>query len=229
VRAVVASVAPREAALAAVVFEGPLGTDGLLVTADMGPAVPFGRGGHCPIRFGHGPAHDSRLAREAGALVVAGDRLAVESSSAPGHLPVQVALTGRPPVELSQGELYAPASRTFDVVVRGEREWTITVRTATRARPAHLTHDEPPTDRPVLPLSGHERSLLDSYVAPLREGRYEPATHAEVAQQLGYSVSKVRFDLYDLWARMVSRGLPVPGYADKRMAVARAALANGIV
>jgi hypothetical protein len=84
------------------------------------------------------------------------------------------------------------------------------------------------TDRPALALTRHERHVLDAYLAPLRQGGFEPATHAEVAQQLSYSASKVRSDLYGLWARMVGEGLPVPAYADKRMAVARAALSNGL-
>jgi hypothetical protein len=217
-----------EAVLAAVVFEGPHGTDGLLITSAMGPAVPFGRGGHCPIRFGHGPDHDARLARQAGTLVVAGERLAVESSPLPDHLPVQVVLAGRPPVELSQGELYAPAATEFDVVVRGERVWSITVRNALRGQPSVPASDEPLTQRPEFSLSGHERQVLNAYVGPLREGRLEPATHAEVAEMLSYSVSKVRSDLYGIWAKMVAGGLPVPAYADKRVAVARAALANGV-
>jgi hypothetical protein len=214
--------------VAAVVYEGPRGTEGIIITREMA-SVPFGRGGQCLIRFGHGPALDPRLARQAGTLVVAGDRLAVESSPSRQHLPVQVATTGRPPVELAHGELFSPAAGTFDVIVRGERSWVISVRTTTRRAPRPVpTSTDPATNRQLLSLSGHERKVLEAYAAPLRGGGLEPATHAEVAELLHYSASKVRGDLYRVWAKMVSAGLPVPSYADKRMAVAQAALTNGL-
>jgi hypothetical protein len=66
--------------------------------------------------------------------------------------------------------------------------------------------------------------VLDAYVAPLRQGRLEPSTHAEVAERLSYSINKTRRDLYGIWQQMVTCGVSVPDYGDKRVAVAQAAL-----
>jgi hypothetical protein len=86
------------------------------------------------------------------------------------------------------------------------------------------TSEDPPTERRRLTFSDHERKVLDAYVAPLRAGRLEPATHAEVAEQLSYSINKTRRDLYGIWQQMVTCGVSVPDYGDKRVAVAQAAL-----
>jgi hypothetical protein len=220
-----------DAALAAVVFDGPNGCDGRVITATAGVAIPFGRGSHCLIRFGHAPSPDLGLARHAGAFLVAGDRLFLESSAQGGRAPVQIRVAGRPPLDLPPGEAYGPAAAEYEVVVRGDRDWVLHVRT--RARPASpapgAAAGDPPTERRPLRLSDHQRRVLDAYVSPLRAGRLEPCTHAEVAERLSYSVNKVRRDLYDIWQQMVACGVPVPEYGDKRVAVAQAALANGLV
>jgi hypothetical protein len=221
---------PAPRALAAVVYEAPHGTDGVLITDAMGPTVPFGRGGDCPIRFGYAPRIDARLPRRAGALLAAAGRVAVESSPAPGHAPLQIRAPGRPPVEIAQGEVYAPASPEFELVVRGEREWLLTVRGRRTGEPSTgAGSEDPTTDRWGPDLTDHERRVLASYLAPLRAGLLEPATHAEVAATLHFSANKVRGDLYGIWAKMIAHGLPVPDYSDKRMAVTRAAMSNGTV
>jgi hypothetical protein len=217
------------AALAAVVFEGPAGPDGVVIPASADAPLAFGRGAHCPIRFGHAPTPDLRLARHAGSFLVAGDRLVIESSPQPGHAPVQICLGDRPPVELPPGEAYGPAAVEYDVIVRGERAWVMHVRTRSRAlaagAPAGASVD-PPTERRPLLLSDHQRQVLEAYVAPLRAGRLEPSTHAEVAERLSYSINKIRRDLYGIWQELVTCGVAVPDYGDKRVAVAHAALAN---
>ena len=43
------------------------------------------------------------------------------------------------------------------------------------------------------------------------------------------AASKVRGDLYDLWARMVAEELPVPSHGDKRFAVAHVAQVHRLV
>jgi hypothetical protein len=215
-------------AVAAVVYEGPNGPDGFVMTDTAEARVPFGRGGHCPIRFGHVPTPDLQLARHAGAFLVTGDRVLVEGAAQPGHAPVQICVGGRPPLDLPPGEAYGPAAIEYDVVVRGERRWVLHVRTrAPRPVPVPSATD-PPTVRRPLDLSVHERQVLEAYVAPLRAGRLEPSTHAEVAERLSYSVNKVRRDLYGIWQQLVTSGLAVPEYADKRVAVAHAAIANRI-
>jgi hypothetical protein len=215
-------------ALAAVVFEGPLGPDGAVISGSSGDRVAFGRGARCPIRFGHAPAPDLGLPRHAGAFLVAGERVMVETSAEAGHAPVRIVWEDRPPLDLPPGEVYGPASVEFDVVVRGERSWVLHVRTRGPVPPPAPdgSAGDPPTERRPFDLGGHERMVLDAYVAPLRAGRLEPATHAEVAERLSYSVNKVRRDLYGIWQQMVTCGVAVPEYGDKRVAVAQAALAH---
>jgi hypothetical protein len=212
--------------VAAVVYEAPHGTDGMLITAGTGPVVAFGRGGDCPIRFGYAPRVDAQVPRRAGAFLAAAGRLAVESPSKPGPAPLQVRAPGRPPVELAPGELYAPGTVEFDVVIRGERDWVMTVRRRYRvdADLAGSDADGPTTRGSGLELTDHERRVLAAYLAPMRAGRLEPATHADVAGALHFSANKVRGDLYGIWAKMIAHGVVVPGYADKRMAVTHAAM-----
>jgi hypothetical protein len=214
--------------LAAVVFEGPHGADGYLLSEGTGSTVPFGRAAQCPIRFGHSPKPDLRLARHAGTFLVAGDRLVIEGAPQEQSPPLRICVPGRPPFDLPPGEAYGPSAVEYDVVVRGERDWTMQVRT--RARTPVLLGDpsDPPTDRRPLRLSEHQRTVLNAYVAPLRAGRLEPSTHAEVAEELAYSINKTRRDLYQIWQLMVTGGVVVPEYGDKRVAVAQAALSHGL-
>ena len=220
---------PSRSALAAVVFDSPHGADGYLFVEGGESTVPFGRGAHCTIRFGHAPAPDLRLARRAGSFLIAGDRLVIESSPDPQNGPLRIQAEGRPPFELPPGEAYGPASQEYDLIVRGEQEWVLHVRTRPRRLgPPPISSDDPPTERRPLTLTDHERRVLDAYVAPLRAGGLEPSTHAEVADRLSYSVNKTRRDLYGIWQQMVTCGVAVPDYADKRIAVAHAALAYHI-
>ena len=218
-----------EATLAAVVFEGPTGADGYLITGEPGLSVAFGRGAHCPIRFGHAPTPDLRLARHCGSFLVAGDRMVIESSPT-GGAPLRICVEGRPPLELPAGEAYGPAATDFEVIVRGEQDWSMHVRTRRRLASDGVgdCSADPPTERRPLILSPHEREVLAAYVAPLRAGRLEPSTHAEVAERLSYSINKTRRDLYGIWQQMVTSGVSVPEYGDKRIAVALAALSNGL-
>jgi hypothetical protein len=213
--------------IAAVLFEGPNGADGFLFT-EGDTQVPFGRGGQCPIRFGHAPAPDLRLPRHAGTFLVAGDRLVIEAATQERAAPIRVMMKGRPPYDLPPGEAYGPAAIAYDVVVRGERDWVMQVRTRTRTPQPLVDNSDPPTERRPLLLSEHQREVLAAYVAPLRAGRLEPSTHAEVAEQLAYSINKTRRDLYEIWQLMVTGGVAVPEYGDKRVAVAQAALTHGL-
>jgi hypothetical protein len=221
-------------AVAAVVFEAPHGTDGYLISSDMGPSVAFGRGGDCPIRFGYAPRLDPRLPRRAGALVLADGLVAVQSSESADHPAIQVRTEGRAPVELREGDLYAPAAVEFVVVARGREEWPMTVRVRRPSAPGNRVRGggddvaDPTTERRRLDLSEHERAVLAAYLAPLRAGQLEPATHADVAAALHFSANKVRGDLYDIWAKMVAGGVPVLPYSDRRMAVTQAALHHGL-
>jgi hypothetical protein len=220
--------APGGDAIAAVIYPAPHGTDGVLITPASGPFVAFGRGGDCAIRFGYAPHPDTRLPRRAGAFLIAGTRVAVENTSTTTPASLQVRAPGQPPVEVSPGEVYAPSALEYDVIVRGERDWTQTVRVRpfTSLPPSH---GDPTTQDWDLNLSDQEHRVLAAYLTPLQAGRLEPATHTEVAAALHYSTNKVRSDLYSIWAKMIAGGVPVPDYHDKRMAVTTAAVKNGII
>jgi hypothetical protein len=218
--------------VAAVVFDAPTGPDGFLITTAMAPRVAFGRGGQCAIRFGYAPEPDLRLSRHAGSFILAGERLLVESAPQDGQAPLEITVPGRPPLALPPGEIYGPDAVEFHVVTRGDRDWALHVRV--RSSRAFLPADtdmldDPPTVRMTVRLTDHDRQVLGAYSAPLRAGRLEPSTHAEVAKQLSYSTNKVRGDLYRIWQEMVASGLAVPDYTDKRVAVARAAIDHRLV
>jgi hypothetical protein len=193
--------------------------------------VPFGRSRACLVRFGHAPTADARLARHAGSILRAGDdRVVIECSPEPGHAPLEVRSPDAPTVLVRLGEAFSPSAASFEVVVRGTREWVLAVRTR-RRRSRYDTGgraDEPETRRWRLELTDHEREVLAAYVAPLRSGGLEPAGHKEAAAALHYGASKIRKDLYEIWSKMVGEGFAMPAYSDKRVAVATVALAHGL-
>jgi hypothetical protein len=205
----------------AVVFEGATGPEGRLVsTGDT--SLSFGRGGRCDMRFAFAPRVDRAVPRIAGSLLLAGGRrLAVECSAERGHRPLQVMTAGGVPVTVALGEVYAPAANEFDVVVSGDTKWVVSVRVRDLNGPYPIPDrsTDTRTRRIALDLSDHDRSLIEAYLEPMRAGGPEPASHADVAARLAYSPSKVRHDLYDIWARMAAAGFPIQDGTDKRSAV----------
>jgi hypothetical protein len=192
-----------------------------LLLAD-GDVARFGRGGNCEVRFGYAPVADVGLPREAGRLVVAAQRVFVESLAEPGRRSMEVSASGRPPMLLGIGEGFAPAEAEFRVVVHGgERAWVLSV-VVRRDRPVVLNGFEPPTRQFELELTAMQRRVVRAYVEPFRRGRLEPATHREVGAALAYHPNTAREALYEVWARMFAAGIPMPDVADKRVAVVEA-------
>ena len=213
---------------AVVTFDAPHGVDA--VTIADGDVAMFGRDASCAVRFGFAPVRDLGVARVAGQFLAAGGRIFVESSDDPEHRALEVRAPGNPPVQLAQGEGYAPRTATFEVVIHGERAWTLQV--AVR-RDSELTASdssaEPPTRGFDLELTPMQRSVLDAYCEPVRRGRVEPATHKEVAAALSYHPNSVREALYEIYARMFAAGIPLLEVADKRVAVVEAARRHGLI
>jgi hypothetical protein len=88
---------------------------------------------------------------------------------------------------------------------------------------------DPPTSHYALDLTDLQRTVLDTYFQPLRQGRIEPATHREVAVKLSYHPNTVREALYEIWTLMFQQGVPMPDISDKRVAVVEAARVHGIL
>ena len=207
-------------ARAAVTFDAPHGRE--VVVLHDGAELTFGRGGSCDVRFGFAPEVDEGVPRIAGRLVAAAQRVFVEAGDAARRPTVQITAEGRPAVMVGVGDGFAPAERTFRVGVVGARQtWWFTVRV--RREPFPVDGDgSPPTRSFDVQLSPLQRRVLEAYMAPMRRGRWEPATHREVATALSYHPNTVREALYEVWSKLFAAGVALPDIADKRLAVTEA-------
>lgn len=215
------------AARAVVTFDAPHGVDA--VTVVDGDVAKFGRDAACAVRFGYAPVRDLGVARVAGQLVAAGGRVFVESADAPEHRALEIRAPETPPVHLAHGEGFAPRTATFEVLIHGDRVWTLGV--AVR-RDTVITAEgsaEPPTMGFDLDLTPMQMRVLEAYCAPILRGRVEPATHKEVAVALSYHPNSAREALYDIYTRMFAAGIPMLDVADKRVAVVEAARRHGLI
>lgn len=188
------------------------------------PEVAFGRGSGCTIRFGHEPEVDTSVSRVAGrVLVVCDDRLAVENLSA--HIAFDIKCPDRPLETVRPGALFAPPEDRFEIRYAGSTHVHLL-----RVR-SYLTRGQRPrgkkdaTTTPLAPvLTARQWEVLDAYTAPLRAGRTAPATHAEVARALGWSMSLIRLESNDIWTAFLLGGIPMRDFPDKRDAVVDAAI-----
>ena len=126
---------------------------------------------------------------------------------------------------LGVGEGFSPATSEFRVAVHGEqRSWTLLVAVRGSTSPPVAAGGDLPTRNFELELTPMQRRVVEAYVAPMRRGRLEPATHREVATTLSYHPNSAREALYEVWARMFAAGIPMPDVSEKRVAVAEAVL-----
>lgn len=210
----------------AVTFESPTGAD--VVVLQDGDVAPFGRGGQCTIRFGFAPTIDAAVPRMAGTLVVANQRVFVETTANPERPVPEVHVDGRPPVPVGVGAAYAPAEERFRVLVRGDRDWQLQVHVRREEAAPHVG-DDPQTRTYELALTATQRKVLRAYLEPLRRGRPEPATHRQVADALGYHPNSAREVIYEVWSRMFAAAIPMPDHSDKRVAVVQTLLLHGLL
>lgn len=206
---------------AAVTFPAPHGTESVVLRD--GDVAAFGRGGSCEVRFGYAPIADVGVPRVAGRLVVAGERVFVESVDVVGRRSLEITAVGRPPVLLGVGDGFAPSESEFRVTVHGEqRAWLLSIAVRRDVADAGGSVWEPPTRSFTLRLTDMQRRVIAAYMEPLRQGRLEPATHREVGVALSYHPNSAREALYEVWAKMFAAGIPMPDVSEKRVAVVEA-------
>ena len=179
------------------------------------------------------------MPRTAGRIVVRDGRAWVHSATEPGHRVLQIQRPASPPEGLPHGEARAPAEPQFSVLVNGEStvyRLTVSQRldtpdTNTDSVAADADADaggDPETTRHVVSLTDRQREIIDTYLAPVRRGRPEPATHAEVAAELHLAANTVRSVLYDIYEKLFLAGIPMVDHSDKRVAVVDAFRLHGI-
>ena len=199
----------------------PHGTDSVVLRD--GDIAEFGRAGTCRFRFGYAPTADLGVPRVAGRLVVAAGRVFVEARDAAGRSALAIVTPGRPPVMVGAGDGFCPAEASFRIVVHGEtRTWPVEVATRANSAASAAISAEDPTHTHELDLSDAQRRIIAAYYEPLRRGRLEPATHREVAEQLGCHHNTAREVLYAVWATLFAADVPMPDVSDKRVAVTEA-------
>lgn len=217
--------------VAGVRFEGPQGIESEVLCE--GDVASFGRAASCRVRFAFAPIADLGVSREAGRFVIAAGRVFVEASAADGRRAIEVSAPGRPPVLVGPGDAFCPAEQEFKVVVHGEtRTWPleVTTRSETSSAARHAgTRLDDPTIRSEIVFTEAQRRVLEAYLAPIRRGRIEPATHREVADALGCHPNSAREALYAVWAALFAAAVPMPDVADKRVAVAEAIRAHRLL
>lgn len=217
-----------QAPLAVARYIAPHGPEAAVLHA--GDVVPFGRGGDCTLRFAFAPTADHGVPRVAGWLVVANNRIIVEAAESRSGRSLQLVSAGRPPMLLGCGEAFAPSGHQFTVIVHGEQAtWPIHITVVDAARTRVQTIGGEPTRRFHLQLTETQHAVISAYVEPMRRGRFEPATHREVADQLSYHPNSVREVLYEVWATLLGAGIPMPDISDKRVAVSEAVLLHQLL
>lgn len=215
-------------AVAAVTFPAPHGTEVVVLAPNQ--SVTFGRSSNCDIRFAHAPIADDGVPRVAGRLIATAGRVIVESLPGDGRRSLEINADGQPSRLLVVGEAYSPATQEFRITVYGDQQgWPLLV--AVRGEDTELApgDDEHPTRHIEVVFTPMQEKVLRAYVEPVRRGRLEPATHREVADQLGYHVNSVREALYEAWARLFAANVPMPDVSDKRVAVVEALRLHGML
>lgn len=195
---------------AQVVFEG-----GVEFLSPSRPTITFGRGSNCEVRFGHEPRVDQIVSRSAGRISL-GDlsRVVVE------NLSEQIAFDLKEPAgpleTIRPGASLSPAATKFEIHYAGSIE-TYLLRVESFLEPQVVEKGLGDTTTRLAPLlTARQWATLDAYAAPMRGGSTVPATHAQVADELGWSVSLVRLESNAIWSEFLRGGIPMRDFPDKR-------------
>jgi hypothetical protein len=160
-------------------------------------------------------------------VVIGGRRVGVENLSA--QVAFDIKAPDGPLEAVRPGALYAPPEDRFEIRVAGSlATYTVLVHIPARQtmlrprRPAAATIG--PSTRFEVELTGRQWQILAAYGDPLRAGRTVPATHAEVADRVGWSMATVRVECSEIWSSFALAGIPMRDFPDKRDAIVDATL-----
>lgn len=161
------------------------GTDSVVLRD--GDIAEFGRAGTCRIRFGYTPTADLGVPRVAGRLVVAAGRVFVEARDAAGRSALAIVTPDGPPVMVGAGDGFCPAEASFRIVVHSEAPEP--GRSRSPPAPIALHRQLSPLRTRLTPTNSisamHNGGSSPPTTSRSVRGRLEPATHREVAEQLG--------------------------------------------
>jgi hypothetical protein len=203
--------------LATVAYE----TGTSFVTVDD-PAVLFGRGAQCEVRFGHQPFADQGIPRIAGRILAIGtSRIAVENLS--DQLGFDIKSGDGLLNAVRPGSIYSPPGREFDILFAGSAT-THVLRIEAMNEPVPVVRRELDSSADPITvvrpqLSERQWQVLEMYTEPLRAGGSVSATHREVANRLGWSMSTVRLECSAIWGKLITAGVPMRDFPDKRDAI----------
>lgn len=189
-------------------------------TLEPGGALTFGRSSEADLRVGAGPIYDEVVPRLAGRVVAFDGRVFVENLD--DVLALDLRIPRRPLVVLSPGHIHSPDTDTFEIVITGgvttyelsvriNRDGIVPRRVPIDASPDEL---DPPTGA-TPEFTERQRRILDAYVRPMREGGL-PASHQQVADELGISRSLVRVECERIWSALFLAGVPMRNLGNAR-------------
>lgn len=192
--------------------------DGESVALEPGPGVRFGRSEDCEVRFGHLPSVDPAVASVAGRVFLCEDRVAVENLSP--HIAFDVKEPTGPRETVRPFAVLSPPSPVFEILCDGSAlRHVLHVEGWNQLDVLGATGDGKEA-QPLAPrLTERQWDVLDAYAAPILAGRTVPATHSQVADTLGWSMSLIRLESGEIWTAFLDAGVPMRDFPDKRDAI----------
>ncbi len=182
------------------------------LTNDSG--ISFGRSQENALRIGHAPRLDRLVPRMAGEVSVSRERLLITNMGS--QLSLLAVMPGRASVPIPPGESYGPAVPELELLIEGEYRHSLRI-VVSRPRPRTATASTTlRTNRLVPRLTERQRSMLDLYVEPLRNGGTTPLSHQQVAERLCVSRALVRLEMTSVWDAFTQAGVPMRQHTDKR-------------
>jgi len=142
------------------------------------------------------------------------------------RLAFDIRIDNRPLISVPPGHWHSPDSASFDIVVTGVYSYELVITANDHGSALKLLGDGMPGDDQMVTggeprLTERQRKILDAYVAPLQHGG-APASHQQVADQLGISRSLVRLECQKIRNELLVSGVPMRSLGDARDEIADA-------
>ncbi|MCU4186058.1 hypothetical protein K6U06_16940 [Acidiferrimicrobium sp. IK] len=164
-------------------------------------------------------------------LVVGAGRIAVENLAE--RRAFDVLARGSPLEAVRPGAIFSPADRCFEVRLVGSlATYTIVVDIVTGAADSPAVTGEDACDpgtRLEPELTARQWQVMAEYIRPILAGSPVPATHAAVAEALGWSMALIRVECAEIWNRFVLADVPMRDFPDKRDAIVDAAIRHRLL